>query len=143
MEEELMWYVVYDDDSIFVQYEEDGTENAFGSIDRDRLMEFHLIGRTTEKVVLSISMDKDQRLIFRRRNSMSGNTGEKNWTIYMAGWQKTVNGKNVQSINWVFPDGRIVNTGKFQDNHPVFYSPVFSQEESAEEISSTQDGDDG
>lgn len=118
---ELEWVAVYKDGSVLFQHEEDGTENTYKDIDRKNLSEFHLRLKGTDKTVLAYALEPGQRLIYRMRHSMSGVSGQKNWTIYMVGWQQTVNGKNVQNISWVFPDGSIINTGKFNENHPIFY----------------------
>lgn len=120
---DLEWIVVYEDGGILYQYEEDGKENLYADIDRERrVAEFHLRDRSTGKIVLAYALEPGQRLIYRKRHSMSGVTGEKNWTIHLVGWQQTIDGKNIQNISWVFPDGSIINTGRFRDNHPIFYS---------------------
>jgi hypothetical protein len=130
MEEmELEWIVVYEDGSELWQYQEDGTESKYSDIDRKRLAEFHLRIKGEEKTVLAQAIEPGQRLIYRKRHSMSGVTGEKNWTIHLLGWQQTVNGQNIQSISWVFPDGSIINTGKFRENHPVLYGVELLPEE--------------
>jgi hypothetical protein len=129
---ELVWHAIYDDETELPQYGEDGEENPFGAIERNKLAEFHMVDRETGEPVFSMTLDDGQRLIYRRRVSMSGNTGEVNWVVYLVGWQQTVNGKNVQSLNWIFPNGRIVNTGKFNEHHPIFYNVVlmpFEEEE--------------
>jgi hypothetical protein len=117
----LEWIAVYADGSILRQHEPDGTENRYEDIDRKRVSEFHLRLKGKDFTVIAYALDPGQRLIYRKRHSMSGITGEKNWTIHMVGWQQTVNGKNVQCISWVFPDGSIINTGRFRENHPVLY----------------------
>lgn len=120
-ERDLEWIVVYNDGSLLHQYDENG-ENAYADIDRSRVAEFHIRDRETGKIVLAYALEPGQRLIYRKRTSMSGITGEKNWVIYLVGWQQTVNGVNIQNISWIFPDGSIINTGRFRENHPIFYS---------------------
>lgn len=119
-EKEYGWLAVYADGGILPQYSEDGSEAAYGAINRDTLAEFHILDKETNESVFSMSLEPDQRLIYRRRVSMS-EAGIQNWVILLVGWQQTVNGKNVQSINWILPSGQIVNTGKFREDHPVFY----------------------
>lgn len=117
---DLMWIAVYNDETNLLQYNEDGTENSYSDIDRSRLTEFHLLDREIDKTVYAIALDEGQRLIYRRRIATSGNNDHR-WTITMVGWQQTIAGQNVQSIGWVFPDGGIIQTGKFQSDHRLFY----------------------
>lgn len=119
---DLEWVVVYDDGSELWQHGPDGKEHSYADIDRSRISEFHLRLRGQDKTVIAYALEPGQRLIYRKRHSMSGITGEKNWTIHLVGWQQTVNGKNVQCLSWVFPDGSIINTGRFREDHPIFYS---------------------
>jgi len=118
------WVAVYDanEEDYLFQYAPDGTENRYGDIDRERLKEFHVIDRKSNRTLFAVALEPGQRLIFRKRISMSGIVGEKMWEILLVGWQQTINGKNVQSLNWIFPDGSIIQTGKFQEAHPIFYS---------------------
>lgn len=116
------WIAVYGEEDYLKQYNDDGTENSYGDIDRERITEFHLRDKETNRTAIAIEIPENGRLVWRRRNSMSGVDGQLNWTIHLVGWQETVNDHNFQSLNWVFPDGSIVNTGRFKDSHPIFYS---------------------
>lgn len=118
---EIEWVAVYGQDEFFRQFNEDDTENKYMDIDRKKLIEFHILDRGTGKTVFALALEPEQRLIFRRRNSLNASTGDMNWTIYLVGWQQTVGGKNIQSLNWIFPDGSIIATGKFKEEHPIFY----------------------
>lgn len=129
------WVAVYEDGSTLEQYNEDGSENRYADIQRKRVTEFHLRSRTQNRTLLAVEITAEDRLIYRRRNSMNGVSGEKNWTIFMVGWQKTLGGRNVQSINWIFPDGSIINTGRFQENHPLFYGIQWLAEEDEQDLS--------
>lgn len=117
---DLMWIAVYEDESNLQQWKPDGTENKYSDIERDRLTEFHLIDRETQKTVYAMAIDSGQRLIYRKRVATSG-LNEALWTIFMVGWQQTVAGQNVQSIAWIFPDGSVISTGKFRPDHRLFY----------------------
>lgn len=135
--ERYRWTVVYNDGTAMDQFNPDGTENGYGEIDRDKITEFHM--RNEEgTTILAMEITPEQRLIYRKRHSLSAASGERNWTIYLVGWQQTIAGKNVQSLNWIFPNGSIINTGRFQDNHPIFYSiqllPFEEEEESRRKV---------
>lgn len=145
--EGYQWLAVYQDGSVLQQFGEDGSQNGYGAINREKLSEFHMIDSSTGKAVFSMTLEPGQRLIYRKRVSMSEG-GPPNWVIYLVGWQQTVSGKNVQSLNWIFPNGQIVNTGKFRENHPVFYGVEFmgfeiEEQEQDEKVPVWQDEDDG
>ena len=133
---QLKWVAVYSDGTNYPQYNEDGSENSYHAIDRERLSEFHLI-RPDGSTHFAVALEKGQRLVFRRRYSMDGVTGETNWVLYLCGWQMTVGKKNIQSLNWLFPDQTIINTGKFNEQSSLFYSIVFHEEEKAGKIASS------
>jgi len=118
----LAWIAVYGEDDYLFQFNDDGTENGYSDIDRGRLKEFHIINKETKKHVFALALDEGQRLIYRKRIQVSGISGEKLWEIYLVGWQQTVKGTNVQAISWIFPDGSIIQTGRFQEDHGIFYS---------------------
>lgn len=122
---ELEWIAFYGDDSFLPQFEEDGTENSYGKIERERLTEFRMLNRQTGAAVLVLSLDPGCRLIYRRRNFMNGISGDKENLIYLVGWQKTIKGENVQSLNWILQDGTIINTGRFVEGHVYLNDIVF------------------
>jgi hypothetical protein len=121
---DLQWVAVYKDESIVTQYNEDGSESKYSDIDRAKLSEFHIIDADTKETVYAVALDPGQRLIFRRRSMMAGN-GELLGTIILCGWQQNVKGQNVQSIGWVFPNGSVIQTGRFREDHRIFYGVEF------------------
>lgn len=103
------------------QSKPDGTENAYSDIDRENLSEFHVVDLDREgETVYALALDPGDRLIYRKRHQTRGD-GELIGTIFMVGWQRTIAGENVQSIGWIFPNGSIIQTGKFQEDHRIFY----------------------
>lgn len=123
-----MWQAVYDDLS-FLDQISDGKTNSYHEIDRSKLMEFRLIEPKTGRVFFIMELDKEKRLIFRRRVSMNASTGETMAVVYLVGWQQTVNGKNVQSLFWVLPDLSVLNTGAFKENSHFLYDVFYFDEE--------------
>jgi hypothetical protein len=122
---DLNWIVVYKDETILPQYNPDGSENAYSDIDRENISEFHIIDPGMgNRTVYALALEEGDRLIFRKRHMTSG-SGENIGTIYMIGWQKNIGGENVQSIGWIFPDGSIIQTGKFREDHRLFYGVEF------------------
>jgi hypothetical protein len=99
----LEWAAVYNDGSTFRQYEEDGSENLYVDIDRDRLTHFVLLCNGEMKA--RIHLNGDKRLIFRKRNFLKGN--KQIGQVFLAGWQETVNGANRKMLCFLFPDGHL------------------------------------
>lgn len=83
------------------------------------------------KLILRIHLGDDKKLIFRRRVSLNiSSTSRKNTEIiYLVGWQKNVNGKNVQSICYIFEDGHIEIAGQWKEDSEWFYAPNLIKEE--------------
>jgi len=109
----MKWKARYNDASEINQYNEDGSENSYDNLDRDKLSSFVLYNG--DKKVLDLHLDEDQRLIYRRRVEMR--TGEDQVVCYLVGWQQKVGNKNIQSIAYIFEDGRIELAGVWKDNH--------------------------
>jgi len=96
---QLVWRANYDDGSCLTQYNADGTENKYVDIDRSRLVSFELL--SGDVVVFKLFLEKlDNKL---------------KHLIYLVGWQQTINGKNVQSISYIFDDGLIVMAGNWKE----------------------------
>jgi len=108
----LTWKANYDDGSFLKQYNADGSENKYTDIDRSRLVSFELL--SDDVVVFRLFLEEGQRLIFRRRIVKTLDNKLKHM-IYLVGWQQTINGKNVQSISYIFDDGLIVMAGNWKD----------------------------
>lgn len=93
----IQWVAQYEDE-LFPQYNEDGTENKYADIDRERLTAFSLVRESG--ILIRLHLDKGQRLIYRRRVEVR--PGDKTTVCYLVGWQKTIGNENVQSIACIF-----------------------------------------
>lgn len=112
----LLWRAVYHDgegkltDKCLLQYNPDGTENKYSDIDRFLLGRFDLVNRQ-QKVIYSMYLHKNQRLIYRRRNFVPVLNPNARWLVYLVGWQMTMTTpmgqKNITAINYIFPDGSV------------------------------------
>ena len=121
------WKASYKDGNTIAQFDENGEERSYlNHLDWDKLESFSLLDG--EKPILTLHLEEGQRLIYRRRVEMSPGSGTTG-VCHLLGWQKTVNGENVQSIAYVFEDGRIELAGKFRKDHPWFYPPVAVEKE--------------
>lgn len=114
------WEAIYEDGQVVQQQEADGTVHSYEELNRQGLIEFRLVEGS--RTLFAMSLDLGQRLIWRRRvfNMQGGSP-----VIYhLVGWQMTVGKQNVQSITYIPEDDRrpIMMAGKFQEEHPLFYS---------------------
>ena len=114
----MIWRAIYRDGTEFHQYE-NGQEQTYEKIDKDRLKFFDLINNGT--TVLRLHLFDGRKLIYRRRTILSQQTGERR-VLYLVGWQKNLNGENVQSIAYVNEDGSILISGAWNEL-PEPYSP--------------------
>ena len=114
------WIVVYDDETNYSDQ-----QISYRDIDRNRAIRFHL---AVHNVVVVVHLDPSRRLIYRKRSAiqMLHNGAEETISIYIVGWQQTVNGKNIQCLNFVFPDGHIEMLDRFREGHPWFYPIEFT-----------------
>jgi len=119
----LRWAVKYDDDTVVDQFK-DGKELSYDNLkDRERISSFALWDFETRKPVLTLHLDPGQRLIYRRRCWQHPGDDKPYQVVYLVGWRRTIGGESVQSIAYVFEDGRVELAGRFRDDHPLFDSP--------------------
>ena len=114
----LQWKAFYNDQSSLPQFNADGSENKYADIDRSKLEAFAFF--KDDALVFALYLEPGQRLIFRRRVEQPA--GGESTVVYMAGWQQTIEGRNVQSIAYIFPSGAVHMAGPWRENHPWFYS---------------------
>lgn len=109
MEDKTAWEVIYNDGSVFRQYEEDGKENVFRDINQEKMVVFNLY-HNGKYISLNIKngsfflnglyyktdiseLDKNYRLIyFARKRKVLGGEGDTN--TYFVGYQVTIEEKN-------------------------------------------------
>ncbi len=124
----MNWQAQYNDGSGLSQFEEDGKENKYADIDRNRIDSFALY-LDDGRLAFRLWLDPGQRLIYRRRVEIS--TGCDPFAVYLCGWQRTIAGENVQSVAYVTECGEVHLAGKWRDDHRWFYAiqPVPAEEE--------------
>lgn len=114
----MQWVAYYSDGTWLRQYNDRDEETGrYADIDRARLVSFALYDRPASRKIFHLHLESDQRLIYRMRIDV-----KREITVYMVGWQQTIAGQNIQSINYIFPDGTIEAAGRFED-HEWFYAP--------------------
>ena len=122
---ETLWRAIYSDGKSLFQFNPDGSENKYFDINRIKLTQFVLYRYGKPAVV--IHLDSAKRLIYRMRRAMD-NRGNSE-TVYLAGWQETRNGRNIQMIVFLFQDNHIEIVDRFYKDHKWFYAIQFVADE--------------
>ena len=126
------WVARYADGSTFEQYNADGTENGYTSIDHNKLESFAIIVQFDDgkrAKLFHLHLDEGQRLIYRRRVWKHVDGTEE--VVLMVGrqevfgyeYQGDMHYENSQAIAYIFPDHHVELAGTFRENHPVFDPP--------------------
>lgn len=124
-ENKTYWKAIYSGNESLSQFNEDGSENKYTNIKRERLIQFCIYVDNNPAVI--IHLDPHKKLIYRMRRAMN-NRGEEE-SVYLAGWQERKNGKNIQMIVFLFEDGHIEIVDRFYENHKWFYGINFLKTE--------------
>lgn len=126
----IRWRARYSDGSYLDQI--DGTSvyptinrkalAAFDILDLDRHKDWSDQEKKSDKYQLVFRMwiEKGQTLIYRYRPRISIVTGKKVSEFWMIGHKQKINGRDVQVINYIFPDGHVEQAGKWLGGVPVF-----------------------
>lgn len=118
----ITWLAHYTDGSTLTQT----NGHTYADIDRDRLQAFDLW--SDGRLLVRVDLRQDtrngelgpKRLIWRMRTILD-TAGQKN-IVHLTGWQRQVNGRNVQAICYVFEDGIVLLGGQFTGQD--FMDPV-------------------
>ncbi len=113
------WRAVYTDDSFLDEHPDGDTTHAFADIAMERLAAFWLMPQDASLPHALIRVtDPRTRVIFFRRRTLTatqqeleqtdGLIGKLTNTLHVLGWQRTVNGRNVQSFTFIYPDGSML-----------------------------------
>jgi hypothetical protein len=123
---EPIWVANYNDGGHISNSEIFGAKSKYTDIDRSKLKSFELY--LDGKLIITLHLEPGQRLIYRRR-ATKNIMGNENTAVHLVGWQKTINGSNVQSIAYIFEDGHIELAGQWNNKHAWFYEPKLMEEE--------------
>lgn len=112
---------------VFCNYH-DGTFDDMDNIDfknikRDKLKSFALF-RDDNTPIFELFYEPNQRPIYRRRGFNIGGGG--NQYVYIIGWQRTIGGENIQSLNFI-SDNVVIQKSKFTDG--AFIEPEWHKYE--------------
>ena len=120
------WVAVYKNKKCLPQFDlETGRENKFSKIDHSRLDSVMLLpftNKLSEKIssptkvlplpIYRVQLSDKKRLILLRRNivkfMMRSQKILKRKTVYLLGWQQTVNGRNVKAVMFIDEQGNVV-----------------------------------
>jgi len=120
------WEAIYSDGTTLPQYNEKGEANGYENIDSTKLKAFAIYTWITDpfaefitekNLVFRLHLEPGQRLIYLRRGLIDFNKRTEKVTdkryFLMVGWQQQINGKNTQSISYLYDDGHIEQAGIF------------------------------
>lgn len=106
---ELIWVANYNNNEVFRQFD-NGKENKYEDIDRERLVRFDLYDSLTDKPVYSLYIHSGRQLIFRKRNFIFMNAAPTQ-IVFIVGFSitfMTASGpKREIVLNYIHPDGSI------------------------------------
>jgi hypothetical protein len=110
----MKWLAVYNDNTYLSQYNEDGTENKYEDIDRNRLTHFAMLNEDNKPILVVEIERPTQKLIYRRRTFIDL-AGKIKGVVYLVGWHENIGGKSIKVINYIYPNGKIVLAGAKDD----------------------------
>jgi hypothetical protein len=105
----MKWCANYSDGTRLMQYEGD-KENPYIAIERDKLESFDMLD-DSDKLVLSISIERPTQKLICRRRAVITLTGIPVSTVWLVGWHENINGTSVKSICYIYEDGHIELAG--------------------------------
>ena len=108
------WQAVYHDGTSLWECNSERIIIAkYDQIDRDKITKFNVyetakLGTQDLKPVISIDIKLGYRLIWRkRRHQRLIGPQVPFMTVYLVGWQATINGENIQAILYLYEDGKM------------------------------------
>ena len=126
----IHWVAKYLNGDTLPQLKPDQTRNNYQDIDRANLINFNIF--LDDRLILVIDFSDDtapdigpKRLIWRMRGRASS-TGD-NQQVHLAGWQRLVKGKSVQSICYITQAGTVILSGQWQEDKPMLHAPAFKE----------------
>lgn len=122
------WEAIYNDGTTLPQYNEKGEKNGYENIDKSKLKAFAINYPDPEdnkkkKLFYRLHLEPGQKLVYVRRGFIDFSTSSKQVTdkryFLMVGWQKNINGENIQSISYIYDDGHIEHAGVWAGGEPT------------------------
>lgn len=139
----LTWEAVYEetDESIWECDREGVIIHKYSDIDRTRVTALRVY-RTRDRLefespkpVLIVRLEPGYRLIWRKRRSLRIVDGVSKLVAYLIGWQATIEGYNVQSILYVYPDGSLELAQGKGDIELFAFEEIYRQDSPGGEVS--------
>lgn len=113
----ISWLAELRNGVVIPQFDCNGQAQSSDNIDRSQIKTFSLFD--DDRRVLSIHLDHDDKLIYRRRVEQK-ETGETQ-AVYIVGCS------NKGYYSFLFEDGRVEIINSFVETDPWFYSPTFRE----------------
>lgn len=118
-------FLLHYNDGTVLQLDKDVT---YGNIKRDGL-EAVEVYKKDKGLVFQLFLESDYKLIYRRRVQIHSNE-EQSMIVYILGWRKKADGKDIQSINFIYEDNDIIQQlPRFNESHVLFCEPEYSEAE--------------
>ena len=114
------WVAWYNDGTFLEQGSYQDSKFDYAAIDRNKLAAFEIREIENKKTIFKLHLEPGQRLIYRRRVWQDFNTGQIIGYVYMVGWQQTIEGRNIQAIAHILPDGHVELAGKWSGGEPEY-----------------------
>lgn len=120
MEDIIRWRAIYKDGTILPQYCKCGFPRGYENIEREKLAAFEIFDKTKPNTfIFRLFLEEGQKLIYRRRVEKDLMSNQIKRVLYLVGWQQKVNGKNIQSVNYITEDGKIQQAGRWVGKPPI------------------------
>jgi len=113
---EIKWRAWYSDGTYLDQI---SGEDQYSKIDRTRLNAFEIFRDNKSLLRVWFDDDKRKKLIYRRRVQKDLGSGEIKSVVYLVGWHMKIGNESIQSINYIFEDGRVEQAGKWVGRIPT------------------------
>ena len=129
--ETFVWQAVYQDKTVN-QYNPDGSQNSYNTLNRDGLKTFNLITREG-KTLASVPLAKDAKLFYRMRVAFQRKSGTQE-RIYILGWQSSTD----RHIWIVYANGTVETYRNFVEDSRWLYAPIFREYEKVRTVKPQQ-----
>lgn len=125
--DDTTWKAVYANGGFLSQFNEDETENKYPDIDRSKLIAFEIYKH--KKLLFRMDLEKDMKLVCRRRTKKDILTNKIIGFVYIVGWHRKVNGKSEKKIAFVHDDGHVEFKLDWEESNKWHSSPILRPEE--------------
>ena len=125
MDFEITWKAIYKNKAL--KEHSSKNKDKYTDIDRSSLEAIEVYLK--DELIHTVVIDSNKRLVMRYRVTQDLFNPSKTTYVFLVGWQKTSNGKNTQEISYVYPNGVIETSGKWDSSKVLYSTPILRSEE--------------